>query len=179
MLSPLKSAFFDRDTREVARELVGCIISVGEVEVRILETEAYFPGDSANHAFRGKTKRNAPMWGAPGHLYVYLCYGIHTLVNLVTEAEGRPAAVLIRAGEAVGGLEIIRARRGGRLDLIGPGKVGQALGLDLSWSGRALGEGAYIRSGERPVKIRTAPRVGIDSADPADVAALWRYIAVG
>ena len=118
------------------------------------------------------------MWGPPGHLYVYLCYGIHTLVNLVTEAKGRPAAVLIRAGQAVGGLQTIQERRGGKLDLIGPGKVGQALALDTGWSGRVLGEGLDVVPGAQPAKVRTAPRVGIDAADPKDVAALWRYILV-
>jgi DNA-3-methyladenine glycosylase len=175
----LNPAFFDRDTKQVARDLLGCVIHRGEVGVRILETEAYFPGDSANHAYRGKTTRNAPMWGPPGHLYVYLCYGIHTLVNLVTEAEGRPAAVLIRAAEVVTGHDTVRSRRGGRLDLIGPGKVGQALGLDLGWSGRPLGQGLRVVRGTAPPEVRTAPRVGIDAADPADVAACWRYIAAG
>jgi DNA-3-methyladenine glycosylase len=117
------------------------------------------------------------MWGPPGHLYVYLCYGIHTLVNLVTEAEGRPAAVLLRAGEVVAGHDTVRERRGGRLDLIGPGKLGQGLGLDLGWSGRVLGQGMSVHKGPAPGAIRTAPRVGIDAADPADVLAPWRYIA--
>lgn len=173
----LQPSFFDRDTRTVARDLLGCVIHACGVEVRILETEAYFPGDSANHAFKGKTPRNAPMWGPPGHLYVYLCYGMHILVNVVTEAQGRPAAVLIRAGEAVGGVQTVQARRGGRLDLIGPGKVGQALGVDVGWSGRLLGDGLTITPGRPPQGVRTAPRVGIDAADPADVAAHWRYIA--
>jgi len=119
------------------------------------------------------------MWGPPGHLYIYLCYGIHILVNLVTEAEGRPAAVLIRAAEVVTGHETVRSRRGGRLDLIGPGKVGQALGLDLAWSGRSLGQVLRVVRGPAQSEVRTAPRVGIDAADPADVAACWRYIAAG
>jgi len=174
---PLPVSFFDRDTRVVARELLGCIIVRGEVQVRVVETEAYFPGDSANHAFKGKTPRNAPMWGPPGCLYVYLCYGIHTLLNLVTEASGRPAAVLIRAGEVVAGHELVSQRRGGRLDLIGPGKVGQALAMDTGWSGRPIGDGLSVVRGPAPVAVRTAPRVGIDAADPADVAALWRYIS--
>ena len=177
MFNLVEPSFYDRDTRQVARDLLGCVIQARGVEVRILETEAYFPGDSANHAFKGKTPRNAPMWGPPGHLYVYLCYGMHILVNVVTEAEGRPAAVLIRAGEAVGGVQTIQERRGGRLDLIGPGKVGQALGLDVGWSGRPLGEGITITPGRVPTRVRTAPRVGIDAADPSDVAAHWRYIA--
>jgi len=178
MFPPLTQAFFQRDTREVAHDLLGCVLVRDDVQVRILEAEAYFPGDSANHAFRGMTPRNRPMWGPPGHLYVYLCYGIHTLVNLVTEAEGRPAAVLIRAGAVVSGHETVAARRGGKLDLIGPGKVGQALALDTSWSGRPLGAGLSVVQGPAPSEIRTAPRVGIDGADPADVAAHWRYIAV-
>ena len=168
--------FFARDTREVARELLGCVLVAGEVRVRIVETEAYIPEDSANHSFRGRTDRNAPMWGPPGHLYVYLCYGIHHLLNISTEVEGRPAAVLIRGGQVLEGHALVQGRRGGKLDLNGPGKLAQGLGIDRSWTGRPLGKGLHVESGPPPVGIRTTPRIGIGHADETDLNALWRYV---
>jgi DNA-3-methyladenine glycosylase len=172
---PLTQAFFARPTLEVAQELLGCVLQAGDVRLRVVETEAYLPGDSANHSFRGKTARNAPMWGPPGHVYVYLCYGLHNMVNLVTEADGRPAAVLIRGATVLAGHDLVRARRGGRLDLIGPGKVGQGLGLTTSSSGRALGVELAIHRGAPPSQVRAGPRVGIDYASPEDRAAPWRF----
>ena len=172
----LGPAFFDRDTREVARSLLGCVLVRDDVRARIVETEAYIPGDSANHSYRGRTPRNAPMWGPPGHLYVYLCYGIHHLLNLSTEAEGRPAAVLIRGAKVVAGEATVRARRRGRLDLLGPGKLSQGLAIDRSWTGRPLGEGLVVQWGPPPVAIRATPRVGIDYALEADRLAPWRYV---
>jgi DNA-3-methyladenine glycosylase len=172
----LKASFFDRDTRGVARDLLGCVLVVGQVHLRVVETEAYIPGDSANHSYKGLTPRNAPMWGPPGHLYVYLCYGIHRLLNLVTEAEGRPAAVLLRAGKIEEGEALARARRGGRLDCIGPGKLSQALGVETAWSGQPLGERLRVLPGEPPAKIQALPRVGIDYAAPQHRDAPWRFV---
>jgi len=172
----LQETFFSRPTLTVARALLGCTITRGPVRLRIIETEGYLPTDSACHAHRGRTPRNAPMWGAPGHLYVYLCYGIHNLLNLVTEPEGQPAAVLIRGCVVLDGAEVVRQRRGGRIDLVGPGKVGQALGLDTSWSGRALGDGLKVEAGVTPERVVTGPRVGIGYADPQDRDAPWRFM---
>jgi len=119
------------------------------------------------------------MWGPAGCAYLYLCYGLHNLLNIVTNGEGEAAAVLIRACEPVGGLPTVRARRGG-LDgpalLTGPGKVGAALGLDRSWSGHPVcepGELMIVR-GEAPSRILSGPRVGIDYADPEHRRAPWR-----
>lgn len=163
----------------VARELLGCTLVRGPVRLRVVETEAYCPGDSACHAWKGRTERNAPMWGPPGHLYVYLCYGLHHLLNLVTEAEGVPAAVLVRAAVVEAGHEAVAARRGGRLDCPGPGTVGQALALDRTWSGRPLRpegpDGLYLVEGLAPAAIRAGPRVGIGYARPEDQALPWRF----
>jgi len=134
----LDDGFFARDALEVAWDLLGHVLVRETVALRITEVEAYrHPGDSANHCRAGLTQRNAPMWGPPGRAYVYLCYGIHNLLNLTTNRNGEGAAVLIRAAEPVAGLETIRERRGGKSGpvlLTGPGKVGAALGLDTSWS---------------------------------------------
>jgi DNA-3-methyladenine glycosylase len=177
--------FYARDAREVAVDLLGCVLRMGEVVLRITEVEAYcWPDDSANHCHRGRTPRNAPMWGPGGRAYVYLCYGMHQMLNVVTNAEGEGAAVLIRACEPVRGLEVVRARRGGRSGptlLTGPGKVGAALGVDTSWSGHALHEpgGLELREGEAPEAIAVGPRVGVDYADPVHRDAPWRYAIAG
>lgn len=176
-MEPLPPSFFDRHTVEVARDLLGKTLIRDEVQLRIVETEAYRTGDSACHAWRGRTDRNAPMWGPPGHAYVYLCYGLHHLLNLVTEEEGVPGAVLIRAGVVLAGEETVRQRRGGRLDCAGPGTVGQALGLDRGWSGRSLtpAGGLFVVDGSPPQRIRADPRVGIGYASLEDQALPWRF----
>ena len=135
--------------------------------------------DSACHAFNGKTARNAPMFEAGGILYVYLCYGLHNLCNVVVDVEGIASAVLLRAGLVHRGTEKVRKRRGGRLDLIGPGKFGQALGLTPADSGRSVCTDIVITEGFHPTTIRTAKRVGIDYAKPKDRDAPWRFIAEG
>jgi DNA-3-methyladenine glycosylase len=167
--------FYARPTLEVARDLLGCRLYRGEVVMEIVETEAYLPGDSANHGYRGRTARNAPMWGPPGRAYVYLCYGIHHLLNLVTEAEGQPAAVLIRGARVLRAEELVRQRRGGRLDCIGPGKVSQALAVDRSLSGAALDGDLWVGPGSRPARVITGPRVGIDYALAEHRDAPWRF----
>ncbi len=178
---PLPRSFFHQPTLQVAPALLGCVLARGAVRLRIVEVEAYVDGDSAAHSFRGRTARTAPVFGPAGHAYVYLCYGIHHLLNLVTEPDGVPGCVLIRGGVVVAGAEQVRARRGGRLDCIGPGKVGQALGLDVGFSGRALDDGApdalQVLRGPPPPAVRTGPRVGIGYASPDDQAAPWRFLA--
>jgi DNA-3-methyladenine glycosylase len=167
----------------VARDLLGCHLRRDAVTLRITEVEAYrWPDDSANHCRAGRTKRNAPMWGPPGRAYVYLCYGIHHLLNLVTNRDGEGAAVLIRACEPIDGLDLVRTRRGGKegpVLLTGPGKVGAALGLDGTWSHHPVTEagGLEARVGSPPGAILRGPRVGIGYADPADIAAPWRLAA--
>ena len=180
----LPASFLARDARVVAPALLGKLLVRDDVVLRITEVEAYWsPDDTANHCRMGRTARNAPMWGPAGNAYVYLCYGLHAMLNVVTDAEGQGAAVLIRGCEPVAGIDTVRARRRG-LDgpalLSGPGKVGAALGLDSSWSGHALFErsGLELREGVAPRSIVAGPRVGIDYATPRDRRARLRF-AIG
>lgn len=181
----LPATFYARECLEVALDLVGKLLRRGPVTLRITEVEAYrFPGDTANHCRFGKTARNAPMWGPAGHAYVYLCYGIHQMLNLVTDGEGRGAAVLIRSCEPVTGLSVVRARRGDRegpVLLTGPGKVGSALGLDTSFSGAALytGEGLSVLDAAPAPALLVGPRVGVDYAEAAHRDAAWRIALAG
>ncbi len=172
--------FYAADALSVARRALGMLLCRGAVVLRITEVEAYrWPDDSANHGRAGRTPRNRALWGPPGYAYVYTCYGIHQLLNLVTGADGESAAVLVRACEPVTGLERIRARRGQRQGpelLTGPGKVGAALGLDTSWNHHALFEagGLELRQGDPPARILCGPRVGIGYAQPEHRLAPWR-----
>jgi len=180
MAAERSRAFYARPVAEVARELLGAHLRHGPVTLRITEVEAYGTPDTASHTRFGRTRRNAAMWGPPGHLYVYLCYGVHQMVNVVCEVEGQGAAVLIRAAEPVRGLEVIRKRRGdktGPVLLTGPGKVGAALGIDTSWSGHDLCEpaGVGILEGGRPDGVLVGPRVGVNYAEPADRDASLRF----
>ncbi|MEZ4257101.1 MAG: DNA-3-methyladenine glycosylase [Polyangiales bacterium] len=180
----LPQSFCSRDALVVAEALLGKHLRRGKVVLRITETEAYrFPDDTANHCRMGVTDRNRPMWGPPGHAYVYLCYGVHSMLNIVTNAEGEGAAVLIRACEPVAGLGTVRRRRGGKegpVLLTGPGKVGQALGLLPRWSGHPLfhAGGLELCEGPDPEEVLAGPRVGIDYASARDRRAPWR-LAVG
>jgi DNA-3-methyladenine glycosylase len=168
----LPQSFFGRPSDVVAPDLVGKILwREGVGGGRLVEVEAYLPTDDpASHAYRGRSPRNAAMFGPPGHLYVYLSYGVHNLVNLVCDREGVGSAVLIRAFEPMGDLKTMRVNRGdvaGRLsprDLTsGPGRVGQALGLDRSWNGRALGRasGICVLDDGTTVDVARTTRVGI------------------
>jgi DNA-3-methyladenine glycosylase len=176
----LPQEFFARDAIDVARDLLGKIVKHGPVALRITEVEAYrWPHDTANHCRAGRTKRNAPMWGPPGCAYVYLCYGIHHMLNFVTNHEGEGAAVLIRSCEPVRGLRAIRARRGdkqGPTSLTGPGKVGQALALDASFSHHRLFSrgGLSVHDAPAVAEVLTGPRIGIGYAAPEDIAAAYR-----
>ena len=147
----MKREFFNRSVHEVARELIGYRLAVGETAGVIVETEAYEASDPACHAYIGRTARNEVLFGPPGHAYVYLSYGIHSLLNFVTEPEGTASAVLIRALEPTEGIELMRERRG-RNDLeglcSGPGKLTEALGVDLSLNGADLLEPPFELSKE-------------------------------
>lgn len=142
---------------------------------RIVETEAYEPGDPSSHAFRGRTSRNAVMFEAPGHLYVYFTYGMHFCMNAVTRASGEGSAVLLRAAEPLEGLEEMRRLRGRDRDLCsGPGRLAQAIGVDRELNGADLVRGAsvWIEEGE-PVAVRSIARgvrVGVH-----DTVREWRY----
>jgi len=179
-MAPLPRSFYARDALDVARDLIGAHVVRGDVVLRVTEVEAYrWPGDTACHARHGRTERNDALWGPPGCAYVYLCYGMHHLLNFVTGADGEAAAVLIRACEPVAGLATIRRRRGGKdgpVLLTGPGKVGAALGLDTSWCGHALyrAGGLEVRRGAPARRIAAGPRIGVDYADPEHRDAPWR-----
>ena len=178
---PLRRAFFARDVVDVARDLIGRTLHRETVVLRITETEAYkWPPDTACHAKAGRTARTEPLFGPPGHAYVYLCYGIHNLLNLVTGEDGQAQAVLIRACEPVGGLDVVAERRGDRRGpslLDGPGKVGQALGLDTTWSTHdvTIASGLEVGHGKPPTALLAGPRVGIDYALPEHRELPWRF----
>ena len=183
MATLLPQAFYAEDAVAVAPRLIGMHLRHGDVVMRITEVEAYPPGDSASHCRMGRTARNEPMWGPPGHVYVYLCYGIHMMLNVTTNAMGEGAAVLIRGCEPIAGLDTVLERRGGqasRLRLDGPGKVGAALALDRSFSGQPLYQegGLTLEQGSGPNSgLLVGSRVGIDFAKPRDIKAKLRFAA--
>ncbi|MEU3454325.1 DNA-3-methyladenine glycosylase [Micromonospora sp. NPDC006766] len=165
-----------------ARGLLGCRLTAGEVTVRITEVEAYAgtAGDPASHAYRGRTARNAVMFGPSGHAYVYFTYGMHWCVNVVTGPDGEASAVLLRAGEVVDGLDVARARRPAvrrDVDLArGPARLCAALGIDrAAYGADLLGDGPVrLRPAVTPVPaaaIVAGPRVGVTGAH--DVP--WRF----
>lgn len=182
-LTPLTRDFYCRDTLKVAHDLLGCHLVrqyEGELMVaKIVETEAYRGSeDSACHAHRRKTPRTEAMFGPPGHAYVYLVYGMHWLLNVVTQPEGNPCAVLIRAVEPVTGEAAMRALRDvrGRNLSNGPGKLSRALRIDKALYGHDMTQpnALWITAGEPPHTVASGPRVGIDYAQPADRDAPWR-----
>jgi len=137
-MRPLPAAFYDRPVVAVARDLVGCTFVFRGVGGRIVETEAYAHDDPCCHGFRGQTARNAVMFGPPGHLYVYFTYGMHFCVNIVCEAPGRAAAVLLRALEPQAGVELMGERRGradAKLLCSGPARLTQALAIGRAENG--------------------------------------------
>ena len=173
----MNRAFYDRPVLDVAEDLVGCTLRHAETAGIVVETEAYHYTEEACHAYVGVTPRTQVLWGPPGVAYVYRSYGIHALLNAVCEPDGVGAAVLIRAIEPIEGIEVMRHRRGPVRDpelCNGPGKLTQALGIDLELNGTSLlGEGP-IEFGERPGPVevvRTAPRIGISKAVDLD----WRF----
>lgn len=166
--------WYDRPATTLARDLLGCrlvhVSADGPVGGPIVETEAYRgPEDLAAHSARGRTARNAVMFGAPGFLYVYLIYGIHLCLNVVAGPGTKPEAVLIRALALDEGLELARARRGpaaaDRRLASGPGSVGRALGLDRTHNGVDLLSGPFrIEPRTRRPHVARGPRVGVDYA---------------
>ncbi|NUW37316.1 DNA-3-methyladenine glycosylase [Nonomuraea sp. SMC257] len=201
--APLPRSFFDRPSHEVAPDLLGRVLVHGPVAVRLTEVEAYGgPGeDPAAHTYRGRTPRNAVMFGPPGHLYVYFTYGMHFCANLVCLPEDHGSAVLLRAGEILAGLDVARERRlvnGDRTRRIperdlarGPARLATALGLTREHNGLdAVLDGAPGRFTElgltgvpagaavvlegvppEPDAIRSGPRTGISTAKDTP----WRF----
>jgi DNA-3-methyladenine glycosylase len=175
----LGSEFFARSVHVVAPDLIGVTLLVEGVGGRIVEVEAYDHEDPASHGFRGRTERNAAMFGPPGHAYVYRSYGIHWCLNLVCEEEGVANAVLLRALEPTHGLEEMRARRGlddERLLCSGPGRLCQALAVTREHDGLALDRPPFeLLERDRPVEIVTGRRIGITRA--AELP--WRFAEAG
>jgi DNA-3-methyladenine glycosylase len=181
-LSVLGQRFFDRDVHRVARELIGCELLVDGVGGVIVETESYERDDPACHAYVGLTARTATLFGPPGHAYVYLSYGIHSMLNAVCEPEGSAAAVLIRALEPTRGIELMRRRRGRdatRELCSGPGKITEALAIGLELNGASLAQPPFeLRTPAaawRQVAVATGPRIGITKATELP----WRFCAAG
>jgi DNA-3-methyladenine glycosylase len=193
---PLPTAFYERPVLEVAPDLIGCtVVHEGTAGV-IVETEAYHEEEPACHAYVGRTPRSGILFGPPGVAYVYRSYGIHAMLNAVCEPEGVGAAVLIRALRPVAGIAEMRRRRDavsaraalargrdapvlGDRDLCsGPGRLTQALGIELAENGTSLSSGPIVilprEQDERP-EIAAATRVGITKA----VELPWRFVAVG
>jgi DNA-3-methyladenine glycosylase len=177
----LRRAFFAREAPEVAQDLVGKLLVRADegLVARIVETEAYMQHDPACHAYRRRTPRNEPLYGPPGHAYVYFTYGMHWCLNTATGVDGIAEGVLLRAAEPLLGSERMRERRGDvpERDLLrGPARLASAFGLDGTWSGRDLCGPARTSplhladDGERP-EVVAGPRVGVSQA--ADWP--WRF----
>jgi DNA-3-methyladenine glycosylase len=171
----LKRAFFDRSVHEVAPELIGVTLLVDGVGGLIVEVEAYDQDDPASHGFRGRTERNAVMFGPAGFAYVYRAYGIHWCLNFVCAEPGRADAVLIRALEPTHGLDVMRTRRGiaaERSLASGPGKLCQALGVTREHNALPLDERPFeLLPRTAAPSIVTGPRIGITRA----IDRPWRY----
>ncbi len=189
-MSRLEADFYARPVLEVARELIGCVVEHRGVSGRIVETEAYHESEPACHAFVGVTPRTRILFGEPGLAYVYRSYGIHALLNAVCEPAGVGAAVLIRALEPLDGIEEMRRRRGLRRapgrppvrdhDLCsGPGKLTQALGVELSENASSLLDGPIVigsaDADARRLQILASARIGITKA----IDLPWRFCVAG
>jgi DNA-3-methyladenine glycosylase len=179
----LSPDFYNRPVLEVAPDLIGCTVAHAGTVGMIVETEAYHEEEPACHAFVGLTPRTSTLFGAPGVAYVYRSYGIHALLNAVCEPEGVGAAVLIRALRPLDGIELMSERRAStragaarireRELCSGPGRLTQALGVEMSENGTSLSTGP-VTIGPRedgPVEIVAGPRIGITKA----VELPWRF----
>ena len=164
---------------DIAPTLLNKLLVVGDCVGRITEVEAYTRDDPASHSFRGRTNRNAIMFGEAGHLYVYFTYGMHHCANVVTGPAEDGQAVLIRAVDPMSGLDLMRARRR-RADHLadGPGKLCQAFGIEMSLNGvdlcTSMEAGVYEDDAPSPTTVRTTPRIGIRVGTEKP----WRWVLV-
>jgi DNA-3-methyladenine glycosylase len=175
----LSRDFFARSVHEVAPDLIGVTLLVDGVGGVIVEVEAYDQEDPASHGFRGRTARNASMFGPPGHAYVYRSYGVHWCLNFVCDESGRAEAALVRALQPTHRLERMRERRrveAERALCSGPGKLCQALGLTREHDGLVLDEPPFeLLARDAMPEIATGPRIGITRA----AERTWRYALAG
>lgn len=185
----LARSFFERETLKVARELLGQRLvrldeDGGRLSGRVIETEAYIGSDDLGcHARHGRTDRNESMWGPAGHAYVYFTYGMHWMLNIVTERVGFPAAVLIRAIAPEEGLPTMRRRRKMVVDARltdGPAKLCQALGIDRRFDGQDLcrrGASLFFEglTGVKQVSVTRGPRVGLNNVPEPWHSIPWRF----
>lgn len=174
------AGLLDGSALEVAPRLLGAVLRHGDVAVRLTEVEAYAGADDpGSHAYRGRTRRNAVMFGPSGRLYCYFTYGMHVCANVVVGPEGDPAAVLVRAGEVVAGHEAARARRPGSPDrdlARGPARLCNALGITLEHDGVDLRTGVVrLEPGAPVADVSTGPRVGLRGAPDRP----WRFWETG
>lgn len=172
----LTAEFFARPTLEVAPELLGATLFVetkqGACSGRILEVEAYLGSDDlASHAAGGRTPRSSVMFGPPGRTYVYFIYGMHHCLNFVTEPDGIPGAILIRALMPMTGKDLMMERRGTSKEMNlcnGPGKLCHALAIDRSWNNQSLAENQFpkihLHAPDSKVAFTSSPRIGLSKA---------------
>jgi len=186
MSARLTRAFFARPTLAVARDLLGQRLVRARDGQRmgglIVECEAYIgEADTACHAWHGRTPRTEVMYAPPGHAYVYFTYGMHWMLNVVTERADYPAAVLIRAIAADEGVAAMRRLRSREPLCDGPAKLCQALAIDRALNGADLATGGelYLERMPRvpPAQVRRTPRIGIQNADRVARERLWRFVA--
>jgi len=178
----LKPSFYNRPVLEVAPELIGCVVTHGETSGAIVEAEAYHESEPASHGFIGLRPRTEVLFGPPGRAYVYRSYGVHALLNAVCEPDGVGAGVLIRALQPLTGVGLMRRRRGLQRErelCSGPGKLTQALGIELDDNGVDLLRGPIVISSRPPawrdIEVVADRRIGITRA----VELPWRFTAAG
>ena len=188
----LTRSFYERDALSVARDLIGCLFvrehPSGRVGVRLVETEAYRGEiDPGSHGYRGPTPRNRTMFGPPGRIYVYFTYGMHWCVNVVCGHEGECEAVLLRAGEPMFDVELMRSFRRGvadRLIAAGPARLAQAMGIDKTHDGATLLRGGDFWCGEdgetdgyRKGEVSQTVRIGLGTGRGEEIP--WRFVVPG
>ena len=191
-MARLTKSFYERDALSVARDLIGCLFvrehPAGRIGVRLVETEAYRGEiDPGSHGYRGPTNRNRTMFGPPGRLYVYFTYGMHWCVNVVCGREGECEAVLLRAGEPMFDVELMRSFRRGVADKViaaGPARLAQAMGIDKTNDGETLLRGGDFWCAEdgatdayRRGEVSQTTRIGLGTGRGEEIP--WRFVVPG
>ena len=178
-VTTIQGVDFTKDAAIVARKIIGMALLVDGIGGTIVETEAYDEKEAASHAFRGLNKRNAVLFGPPGHAYIYLSYGIHWCLNFVCREEGHAAGVLIRAIEPTNGIEeMIKRRNQSDLRLLcsGPGRLGQALGVTLALNGKRIDAPPFeLLPAKKSPRVVVGTRIGLSK----EAERRWRYGLAG